>query len=172
MPAKQNEEKKLCPHCKMEVDSKATKCPHCQSKISATWSKRKKIFFALLIIIFIPVVINLASGPSAPVQLTADQIANSKKSSAESFGRSYVKSTLKSPSSAKFSYSTSVTVDEKDPSIFIVSSSVSSQNSYGAMLDNSYKLKMFYFGENTKEAIDDGSNWSVQEFYFDGKKIK
>jgi len=162
---------KPCPHCKKEVDEKATKCPYCQSKIS-TWSKRKKIFVALLAVIFIPVVINLASSPSAPVQLSAEQIVNMKKSSAESFGRSYVKSTLKSPSSAKFSYSTSVTVDEKDPTMFNVSSSVSSQNSYGAMLDSTYSLKMYYFGENTKEAIDDGSNWSVLEFYFDGKKIK
>lgn len=163
--------KKLCPHCKKEIDAEAKKCPHCHSDLR-NWFRRHPIVTAIIVLTLLPIVISQISPAYVPAPLSGDEIVNAKKGSAESFGRSYVKSVLKSPSSAKFGYGNSVKVDEKDPNVFNVVSSVKSQNSYGAMLDSTYSLKMRYSGADTKEAIDDGDNWSVIEFYFDGKKIK
>lgn len=101
-----------------------------------------------------------------------EQTANMMKSSAESFARSYVKSTLKAPSTAKFNNFASVKADPNDPNLITVISSVDSENSYGAMLNSSWSLTLRYTGDSTKEAIDNGENYKIVEFTFDGKKIK
>lgn len=43
------ENKKLCPHCKLEVDPKASRCPHCQGKIYI-WTLGRKLMFLLIIL--------------------------------------------------------------------------------------------------------------------------
>ncbi|MBP7898913.1 hypothetical protein KAZ92_03135 [Candidatus Gracilibacteria bacterium] len=113
----------------------------------------------------------VSSDTATPVSPT-EQIANMKKSSAESFARSYVKSTLKAPTTAKFGYSASVKQDAEDSNLFEVISDVTSENSYGAKLTSTWSLKMKYIGPDTKEKIDDGTYWTVEEFYFDGKKVQ
>lgn len=54
-------EKKLCPHCKTEVDPKASRCPHCQGKI-AQWSTTK---VAIAVIFGVGVMSTVLSGGSS-----------------------------------------------------------------------------------------------------------
>ncbi len=164
---------KKCPHCKLEVDPKASRCPHCHGKIYVWTLGRKIVLVAIpLFVIMIVAIASSDTQPSAPVQLSAQQVVNVKKSAINSFARSYVRDTLKSPSTAKFSTSPVVKQDEKDTNSFEVMSYVDSQNSYGATLRNTWSLKAHYIGEDTREAVETGENWRIDEFYFDGKKIK
>ncbi len=162
---------KTCPHCKKEVDKKATKCPHCQSDLRS-WVRQHPIGLLILILIFVPAISSeIINGPEAPIS-QAESIAGMKKNAIESFSRSYIKGTLKAPTTAKFNYFPSIKVDPKDPNSFEVISDVTSQNGFGAMLTNPWSLKAKYVGPDTNEAIDDGSNWRITEVYFDGKKVK
>lgn len=153
-----------------EIDAKATTCPYCQSKIYV-WTTGRKLTLVLILLVTVTISMATSSNPTPPIS-AAEQIVNMKKGSAESFARSYVKSILKAPTTAKFSYSASVQEDPKDPNLIEVISSVTSENSYGAHLTNSWSLKMKYVGPDTQEGIDDGTNWRVDEFYFDGKKVE
>lgn len=160
---------KKCPKCQKEVDAKATKCPHCQSDLRS-WIRQHPIGLLILVLIFVPIMMQVVA-PSPEIS-QEEQTANMMKSSAESFARSYVKSTLKAPSTAKFNNFASVKADPNDPNLITVISSVDSENSYGAMLNSSWSLTLRYTGDSTKEAIDNGENYKIVEFTFDGKKIK
>lgn len=52
--------KKLCPHCKQEVDPKASRCPHCHGKISQ-WGKRKIIVVVVLILLIVGIMNSIVS---------------------------------------------------------------------------------------------------------------
>ena len=162
---------KKCPKCQKEVDIKATKCPYCQSDIGS-WVRQHPIGVLILALIFIPIMASQIIAEPKPELSQAEQIANMKKSSAESFARSYVKSTLKAPTTAKFNYFPSTKADPENPNSYEVISDVTSENSYGAKLTSTWSLKMQYIGPDTQEGIDDGANWKIDEFYFDGKKVE
>ncbi len=162
---------KKCPHCQKEVDPKATKCPHCHSDMR-NWFRRHPIWTLLLVLIFVPIIISQAIAKPVPVVTPAEHIASAKESSAESFSRSYVKGMLKAPSTAKPNYFPSVTADPKDPNLFHILSHVDSENSYGAMIRSVWSMDMRYTGSDTKEEIDNGDNWEIVSFEFDGKKLK
>lgn len=53
----------FCPHCRQEVDPKATKCPHCQSKIKR-WTNGKKILAGVLGLLVFIVIFSAVSGGS------------------------------------------------------------------------------------------------------------
>ncbi|HNW71678.1 MAG TPA: hypothetical protein PKZ36_00290 [Candidatus Paceibacterota bacterium] len=42
--------KKICPHCKEEINKEASRCPHCHGKIYV-WTKEKKIVAGILAVI-------------------------------------------------------------------------------------------------------------------------
>lgn len=162
---------KLCPKCRKEVDLKATKCPHCQSDLR-NWFRQHPLGALLLVMIIVPIFASqIISKPETPVS-PAEKIFNMKKNSIESFSRSYVKGTLKSPSTAKFNYFPSIKENSQKPNSFEIISDVTSQNSYGATLTSPWSLKVHYIGPDTQEGVDEGSNWIIDEFYFDGEKIK
>jgi len=52
---------KLCPHCKKEVDSGASRCPHCQGKIYI-WTRGRKILMGFIILTVIVLVLSNSSG--------------------------------------------------------------------------------------------------------------
>lgn len=161
---------KKCPKCMKEVDVKAIKCPHCQSDLRI-WIRQHPIGTLVLVVILAPIFMSGISSAINPVS-PMEQIVNMKNSSAESFARSYVKSTLKAPTTAKFGYFASVKQDPENPNLFEVVSDVTSENSYGAKLTDTWSVKIRYDGSDTREDIDNGTNWKVDEFNFGGKKIK
>jgi hypothetical protein len=162
---------KKCPQCQKDVDARATKCPYCQSDIRS-WIRKHPIGLLLIALFVVPIVLSQINAKPEVVISPTEQIANMKKSSIESFARSYVKGTLKAPSTAKFSYSPSVKADPENLNSYEVLSHVDSENSYGAMIRSTWSLKAHYVGPDTQEGIDDGTNWKIDEFYFDGEKIK
>lgn len=102
----------------------------------------------------------------------AEAFTNLKKGTVESLSRTFVRSTLKAPSTAKFRLFPSVQPDPKVPNQFIVISDVDSQNGFGAMLNNKWELKVKYIGAEDENSIQDKANYRIVEFYFDGEKIK
>lgn len=55
---------KLCPHCKTEVDSKASRCPHCHGKIYR-WTLVRKIMAGGLGALLLFIIISVATGGSS-----------------------------------------------------------------------------------------------------------
>lgn len=74
--------KELCPHCKTEVSSEASRCPHCQGKIYR-WTTGRKILAGLVVFIVIGIIFSGGSDnknstssssnnvPSAPIENSA-----------------------------------------------------------------------------------------------------
>ncbi len=161
---------KKCPKCMKEVDAKASKCPYCQSSIS-TWTTGKKIALVLLIPVFVGMLVSIASNPSAdaPVQRTEEEIAYQKKHDFTSLAKMQVEGMLKAPSTAKFDASPIV---KEENGIYSISSWVDSENSFGAMIRSSWSAKAHYIGGDSEEETGTGANWIIDEFIFDGKKVK
>lgn len=168
---KNNIENVQCPKCKMEVNSEATICPHCRSKIRKPMSKIVKIFLGILLGVFI---ISMVASDSAPTPtVTPEQsFVAMKEHAIYSFSKSYITDTLKSPSTAKFSYTPVTKQDEKEKNVFEVISHVDSQNGFGAMIRNNWTLKARYVGADDRDSIETGENWKIIEVYFGGEKIK
>lgn len=163
-------DKKLCPHCQSEVSPKASRCPHCQGKIYV-WDLKKKALFVAIIAIFLG--IGFVNDNTPTVEISPEQkIVQTKEKASSFFSKSYIKGILKSPSTAKFSTSPSVTQDETDKNVFEISSHVDSQNGFGAMIRSSWSVKAQYIGGDDENSIWIGENWKIKEVYFDGKRVK
>ncbi len=161
---------KKCPHCQKEVDIKATKCPYCQSAIS-TWTSGKKLLLVLLIPVFVGMVMSFTddSTTNTPAQMTAEDIAYQKKHDFPKLAKMEVEAMLKAPATAKFNTSPTVTLED---GVYSVDSWVDSENSYGANIRSYWSAKPHYIGGDTQDEIGNGANWIIDEFIFDGKKIK
>ncbi|CAN5749775.1 hypothetical protein BH11PAT2_BH11PAT2_01550 [soil metagenome] len=76
----------ICPHCKQEVDAKATRCPHCHGKISRM--TLGKLFIAGIFAIFVISIATAGSHSSstpttsAVPQLSAEELATWQKTPA------------------------------------------------------------------------------------------
>lgn len=135
-----------------------------------TWSTGRKFVVFLLVPIFIAVVVGMASSPTpAPVPKTAEEVAYQKKHDFASLAKINVEMMLKAPSTAKFN--TSPVVKEEN-GIYSISSWVDSENSFGAMIRSQWSVKAHYIGGDTEDEIGTGTNWIIDEFIFDGKKVK
>ena len=74
----ENAVKKLCPHCKQEVDPKASRCPHCHGKIPQ-WSTAKillAILFGVFVISMINTVVSSSSSSNTTQAVSQEQIAD------------------------------------------------------------------------------------------------
>ena len=162
---------KKCPACRKDVDIKATKCPYCQSD-TRSWVKKHQIGLIILAVIFVPIFMSaLTAGPTTntPVERTAEEIAFQKKHDFASLAKMNVEMMLKAPSTAKFN--TSPTITEVD-GVYSINSWVDSVNSYGANIRSSWSAKAHYIGGDSLEETGLGANWIIDEFYFDGEKVK
>ncbi len=67
--------KKLCPHCRQEVDPKASRCPHCQGKIYQ-WTLGRKLILGLLVLLGISIAMATASpSPARSPEVAAQEAA-------------------------------------------------------------------------------------------------
>ena len=162
---------KKCPHCRKEVDLKATKCPHCQSDMRI-WIRRHPIVFLFLFAAFVPMFVNLIISGPTPQATSAQKLDEIKLQSARILAKSYIeKVPLKSPSTAKYNHPTTE-VDPKNPNLYEVSSYIDSQNGFGAMIRTYWSMKLEFIGEDNQGSIETDANWKIKEFIFDGDKIK
>ena len=161
---------KKCPHCRKEVDLKATKCPHCQSDMRS-WINRHPIVTLLLVLFIVPFMIVSVSDKSTPPS-QEESIANLKMHDFAKLAKMNVESTLKAPSTAKFNTSPTVTQDAKKKNSFEIESYVDSQNGFGAMIRSYWSVKAHYIGADDSDSTGTGANWKIDEFIFDGKKIQ
>lgn len=162
---------KKCPHCQKEVDAKASKCPYCQSDMRS-WVKKHQVGLIILAVIFVPIFMSgLTASPttSVPVQKTAEEIAFQKEKDFASLAKMNVEMMLKAPSTAKFN--TSPVIKEENGT-YSISSWVDSENSYGANIRSSWSAKAHYIGGGSLEETGTGANWIIDEFIFDGEKVK
>lgn len=73
---------------------------------------------------------------------------------AQIMAEDFVKNSLKSPSTADFSNASTQDIGDKT---FIVSGNVDAENSFGAMLRNTYRVKLKYNGGEW----EDSNNWTL-----------
>ena len=162
---------KKCPACQKDIDLKAIKCPYCQSD-TRSWVKKHQVGLIIIAVIFVPIFMSgLTASPTTntPVQRTAEEIAGQKKHDFAALAKQEVEFRLKAPSTAKFN--TSPTITEENGA-YSIKSWVDSENSYGAMIRSSWSAKAHYIGGDSLEETGLGANWIIDEFYFDGEKIK
>lgn len=76
---------------------------------------------------------------------------------AQIMAKEFVKNSLKSPSTADFSNTSSQELSDKT---FLVSGNVDAQNSFGAMLRNTFRVKLKYNGGEWT----DSKNWTLIDF--------
>jgi hypothetical protein len=151
---------KKCPHCFKEVDPKASRCPHCSGKIYQWTPVRKFIAGGIGLIILFIVIGSLSSSPSTSTPAT-NSVENRELNSM-GFAESLIESTLKSPSTAKFSNTKAYELsNQKD--VWAVNGFVDSQNGFGAMIRNSWEVQLDY---------RDGKGGTVKSIILDGKKIQ
>lgn len=106
----------------------------------------------------------MTSTPATPTDL--------KTSGARIYAREVIKAVpLKAPSTAEYARP-SVKPDAKDPNQFQVSSYIDSQNGFGAMIRTYWRMRLRYSGSDAAQDIDRPGNWTIEEFIFDGDKIK
>ena len=162
--------KKICPHCKTEIDWEASKCPNCHGKVYV-WNSGKKMLVVIVVLLFFIGIFNMGSytpssspSSSSPSVNTPspEEIKNKRRIESIVFAESVIEKILKAPSTAKFvdveAYELS---NEKD--VWAVNGYVDSQNSFGAMIRNQWEVQLDY---------RDGKGGTVKSILFDGEKIQ
>ncbi len=97
-----------------------------------------------------------------------DPLASGKETAVERISKNLIKQSLKAPSTADFGYPSTKTTDSKT---FVVSQSVDSQNSFGAMIKTHFDVTVKYIGEENSNAIYEDYNWKVMTVESDGEMI-
>lgn len=153
--------KKLCPHCKTEIDWSASRCPNCHGKMSVWTVGNKMIAVILLPLIFYGIIFATSNQPSS-VGNTITNTSEDREILSIVFAKSVIEGILKAPSTAKFvdvnAYELSNLKD-----VWAINGYVDSQNSFGAMIRNQWEVQLDY---------RDGKGGTVKSVLFDGKKIQ
>lgn len=130
----------------------------------------KRVFYIILAIMALPIITNLLTGgfkskpqESSPAA-TAQQIAASKEREegyeAVEHAKNFIIKSLKAPSTAKFPNYNEIQYAKKN-GIWIVSTYVDAQNSFGAMVRTSYLL----------EIENQGDVWRLMSIATDNDKL-
>lgn len=153
---------KKCKYCKEEILKDAKVCKHCGKKQPV--EVNMKVLLIVLAVIFLPAIFSgFGSDSGATSQPTSPSVNDSSDRKVDSivFAEHVIENLLKSPSTAKF-----VDVDAYELSnmkdVWAVNGSVDSENSFGAMLRNTWEVQLDY---------RDGKGGTVKSVIFDGKKI-
>lgn len=151
-----------CTVCFRSISSDATVCPYCAAPVAAplktaasktgTW-----IAAACMIAIGLIVMVRLASNdlPLNPVERMERQ-----QSQAWSVCKQFVEDRLRSPRSAEFGRFTDATIHRIPDDAFRVTSSVDSQNIFGALLRTRFTCTV---------KPGTGNNWQLVDLKTDGQ---
>ncbi len=145
---------KTCPHCKLEVDPKATRCPHCHGKI-VRMSKAGKIAAGILGFIII-LFIFTGNGDKSSTSSNAPEVTKPTYSNIQICveAEELIKNTLKAPATAEFPTCSSISIERLENDGFRVASYVDSQNSYGALIRTDWTIVFYYTDGGTKTRTD------------------
>ena len=155
------EQTKKCSKCLAEIPKKASKCSHCGS---AQGDGIKNLIY-IGIIVFAAIFIFGGSSDSPTSTNSTENATRDNSTMAYVQAKNYVRSVLKSPSSADFPFSSSGTNIGDDT--YRVSSHVDSQNSFGATIRSNYTITLKYNGGDSA----DQNNWFLEELIFDGEDV-
>lgn len=124
-------------------------------------SGRMLIVFGVCVLIWLPFL--FSGGGNSP-----DPQPKEKDYSTMAYiqSKAYVKSALKSPTSADFPYMDYQMKDLGD-NRFVVSSYVDSQNSFGVMIRSNWVVTVQYLGGDQFE----NNNWKLEAMTIDGKRV-
>lgn len=162
--------KKLCPHCKTEIDWEASICPNCHGKITV-WNSGKKMLVVIVALLFLIGIFNMnsvtpsststSSTPEPVSTPSPEQARKDREIMSLVFAKETIKKVLKSPSTAEFvdvkAYELSNLKD-----VWAVNGYVDSQNSFGAMIRSQWEVQLDY---------REGKGGTVKSVLFDGEKI-
>lgn len=152
-------EKKICPHCKEEINKEASRCPHCHGKIYVWTSGRKVILGFGILAVFLLIITG-----SFNTSDTQNNTSPKDQREIESivFAKEVIKGTLKAPSTATFEDVRAYELSNlKD--VWVVNGYVDSENSYGAKLRNIWEVQLDY---------RDGKGGTVKSVMLDGKYLQ
>ncbi len=154
--------KKLCAHCKTEIDWFASRCPNCHGKMSVWTAGNKMIAVALLPLVFYGIIFVASNQSSSGGNTTVVNTSEDRKILSIVFAKSVIEDILKAPSTAKFvdvrAYELS---NQKD--VWAINGYVDSQNSFGAVIRSQWEVQLDY---------RDGKGGTVKSVLFDGKKMQ
>ena len=131
---------KKCPECHNQVSRRAEKCPFCARPLKPlTFFRLAKYFILLVIGIPVAMVIWEEADPAKSQQTTPEDYAIS-------VAQAFVRSELKSPSTAKFgriSEHRKIRIEGKE-NAFKIYGHVDAQNAFGASIRSSYVCEIQY----------------------------
>jgi len=161
------EETKKCGKCLAEIPQKAKKCSHCGSKQKEKFGLKHLFLIIIIVVIFSAIFSSIGDDNSGSSNI-ANNSSNSQVDDSKAFiiAQNYVKSALKSPSTADFpafDYTTQKISEDE----FKVSSYVDAQNSFGAEIRTTWEATLLYVGGDWA----DQRNWVLEELIMDGKSV-
>ncbi len=161
------------------IDRRSNTRIQTQKNVENAQSPKKKIFgiqvegskseriliLSFLLFIFIAILSSSFGGNNNDVVSQTSNTNKDNSTVAYVQAQNFVKSVLKSPSSADFPFLGSGTKISED--IYKITSYVDSQNGFGAMIRSDYSITLMYLGGDPA----DQRNWTVKEFIFDGETV-
>ena len=150
---------KKCPFCAEEIKAEAIVCKHCGTNLktgSKNVSKKKSNnrWLWLLLVVIAMIIYSKYESDKPKTATTFDMDFD-----AYVVAEGRVKDKLKSPSTAEFPNSKNANIQRGADNIWIVSSYVDSQNSFGAMLRSNWVIRLQFTGDDPERY----ENWKTLE---------
>ena len=153
---------KKCGDCMAEIPQKAKKCQHCGTKQKEKIGLKHLFAIGLIVIILGAIFVFIGSDSSSPTA----QKQSDHSTMAYVQAKNYVKTVLKSPSTADFPFLERTTRNLGNGR-YEVSSYVDSQNSFGAEIRSNWTVTLQY----TNGDSADQRNWQLEKLIVNGEVV-